>query len=134
MNELAAALYAILNSDAELGSIVKGVHNTAAEDGAEYPYLVFQQVYGEDEYALSQRIRTSYSFQIRVVDKGYSNAAIGAALARVDELLMDASLVAGNIYCRRQSLIPYMLEYDSGEVYQAAGAVYRIELVKPETT
>ncbi len=131
MNEIAEALYAILSSDTELGAIVKGVHNTEAEESSEYPYLVFQQVYGEDEYALSQRIRTSYSFQIRVVDNGYSNAAIGAALARVDELLMDASLVAGNIYCRRQSLIPYMLEYDSGEVYQGAGAVYRIEMVKP---
>ena len=135
MQAIDEALMTLLKGDATLMALVEGVYNTAAPDDEEaglavdYPLVVFQQVSSVDDYTLSARVRTSYLYQVRVVDKDGDREGINDALDRIEALLMDTEIVAGaTLYCRREGHLPYMAEMDSGVMYQQVGATYRIEV------
>jgi hypothetical protein len=93
--------------------IVKAVYNVVAPVGAPYPHLIYHSLGGPDDYTLTRRIRTSYQYDVRIVDKSESAYRINAAVKRVDALLNDNELVSGDtLYCRRVGVIPNHPEQD----------------------
>ena len=135
MQAIDAALYTLLTGDVTLMALVEGVYNTVTPADADedvtvdYPLVIFQQVSAVDEYVLSRRVRTQYAYQFRVLGTGIDLTTLNSALARIEVLLMDATIVAGTtLYCRRESQMPGMAEMDAGVMYQQVGATYRIEV------
>jgi hypothetical protein len=124
------SLMTILNGDAQLKLIISSVHNVAAPPGTAYPHVIYHSLGGPDDYTLTQRIRTSYLYQIRIKDKSYTLSRINSALARIDVLLNDKEIVAGlTLYCRREGFIPnHPVLDEDGELLLQGGATYSIEV------
>ncbi len=134
MKALETALYARLSGDAALLALLPGgVHNLVAPQPTAR-YAVFQKVSGPADYTFTQRIGTSYLYQIRCIDP--SGAAdkdsLMDALARIDTLLTRQALaVAGYTtwLVERSDDLPDSAEADEdGRVYIQVGASYRLEL------
>ena len=124
------ALKTLFTGDATLMSTVEAVYNSVAPVGAPYPHIIFQSLGGPLDYTLTQKIRTSFTYDIRVVDKSESLVKINTAVARIYALLTDAELVAGQtLYCRCVGVIPnYPAQDDDGKVLMQGGATYSIQV------
>lgn len=131
MDDIDAALMARLNGDTGAGglmTLVDGVYNGVAPSGSAHPLVIFQFLGGPDSYTWGQRINTSVRYQIRTITTGHNRSVIKAAMARIDVLLMDHELVAGQtMYLRREAVMPDMLEADGNVIYQQVGATYLLE-------
>lgn len=128
---VAAALYSRLNDDATLGAIVTGVYRNVAPSTATYPFVLMQFIDSNDEYTLTQRVRSRQRWQVKVIAKGYSAVDAETALNRVDVLLTDQALsVSGktNWYIRRDSQFEYAQMGEFGVVYQHVGGDWIIEM------
>ncbi len=124
------ALKTLFTGDTTLMGIVTAAYNVVAPQGAAYPHVIYHKLVGPDEYTLTERVRTQYSYQIRVIDKSESMAKINAAMERIEVLLMDKELVAGQtLYCRRSGAVPNYPEKDAdGAILLQGGATYSIQV------
>jgi len=125
------ALYAILNGDATLGTLVSGVYKGVATQGAAYPFILFQLIRSGDRYTFTQRVSTEHQYQVKCVAEGYSDAIAQTAMARVDALLTDQSLdVTGKTLwvMRRTSEFYFAEGGEFGVMYQHRGGEWKIEV------
>lgn len=131
LGAIEAALYQRLAGSALLDYMVRGVYRNLAPSDSACPFIVFNLVTGNDTYTLCRRIREQYTFQVKVIDEGYSGAIGAQAMDLVDELLTDQPLVVEGYetwLVRRAGAIPSFTEEDNGVVYQHVGAEFQVEV------
>lgn len=135
MEGIDAGLFGLLKADATLMAMVTEVYSPEAPDDTEagvtvtYPFLLFESLGGPDEYTLTQRVRTQFQYQIRIVGSGPSIQPLWLALERVDTILCDAAVTASTIYCRRERVDPPISENIDGVMFHQVLAEYRIEVL-----
>lgn len=130
-NAVCAALFAKLTADSTLVAMLAGtaaVYQGQAPQGAQLPYVVFNQQAETDSYTLADRAFEDYVFLVKGVTKATSPVGAGAISGRIDEVLTDAALsVSGQdqMYLRREQQIKYP-EVDQGDRYWHSGGLFRI--------
>ena|GEM_PF-3504161 len=136
MNEVDAAIYTKLKSDATLtGLLAAGtasVYNGMAPQGAEFPYVVFSRASDRDGYTLSSEAHIDLIYTVKAVTKtpagSPTKAAAGTIAARIKTVLNDSALtISGRIWLstRRESAIDYT-EPANSHIYVHHGGNYRI--------
>ncbi|MBF6592649.1 MAG: DUF3168 domain-containing protein [Ktedonobacterales bacterium] len=135
-------LYSVLSGDATLaGYAPGGVWRGEAPDGTTAPWVVFDQQSNVDvNNATGYRAMTNGLYQVRVVGPQSAQAAIAAAAARVDALLVpggaptrNASVSGGGVIlaCFRDSQLA-TTEVVSGSagdtIWRNLGGIYRIQI------
>ena len=131
MNQVDAALYAILSDNAELGEKVTGVYNAVAPETAEYPFVIFNEQSGTDSYVFGDYSHRNLVYLVKCVAKSPSAKVAGEVYDIIESILMDRQLTMDgykNIYLRRESDVKYP-EVVDGIQYWHVGALYSITVV-----
>jgi hypothetical protein len=123
-------LYGLLTADGTLTGLVGGrVFNTEAPQPAQYPLVVFQFMSGIDMAAVGAfRIWTNMMYLVKVVGQTMVYSDLGAAVARIDQLLHRTSgtVADGTVWtCTREQVIR-VPESISGKPFRHAGGLYRV--------
>jgi hypothetical protein len=138
LQALKVGLYSKLTSDATLlgylgtrSDAAKSVYDKIADEDAVYPLLVyrFTDPGGQDDYTLSVRADVVYQLEVEAVAEGYDATAAEQAIERVDTLLTDGTVTVSGytiMYIRRVASWEDFEVGNAGEVYQVAGARFRI--------
>jgi hypothetical protein len=125
---LDTAVFDKLNVASVTNEAVGGVFNMMAPEGASTPFVVFQAMSKVDDYWSFTGRGGSALYMIKVVDESRWPKAAADVDTQVDSVMQDVSLsVTGHslLYCRRESDI-YLVEDQSGKVFQHIGGMYRI--------
>lgn len=132
MNEIDQAIYSRLVGDSQLRNLLGGsaVYHLLAPQGADPPYVVFQEIDAPDQYTFGRRVWTDARYQIKTVTTGASTLLAGSVEARIDALLTDQTLTVGGaaaLVVRRRRRIPEYAEVETGGVrINHVGAEYQI--------
>lgn len=133
MRAIDEALYTKINGDTDLlAAGMTGVHRLGGVPrGAKCPYVVFGlYAPGTDSYTLGGWAGLAALYVVKAVGLGLSAEVVQGMADRLHSILTNATLtVSGRtlLVCRREREIEYA-EQVSGNVYQHAGGVYRIEV------
>jgi len=133
MNQVDQALYEALTGDANIMNVVTGVYSAIAPPSATYPFIVFQEQSGTDDYVFARCGWRNLVYLVKCIDKSPSAKRAGEVYDLINAALHDASLsVPGHavLYIRRESDVKYA-EVSNGVMYWHVGARYRIT-VAPE--
>lgn len=130
-NQVKAAIYTKLAADSTLTALLSGtaaIYHRVAPQGADAPYIVFNQQAGTPSYTMGQRAWDELLYQVKGVTQDSSSVVAGSIADRIDTVLTDQPLsVTGGsaFYVRRSSDVDYA-EVDRGEVYNHEGGLYRL--------
>ena len=140
MKALRDAIETLLTGDATLMALITSVHEMAAPEQAEYPFIVMVVEGGPDEDSMGGRLWTTYSVTLRAhtrqrlarfVTHAEADAdTIEDAMSRVDVLLTDALSVSGYTVraLRRVSVTPDQRDVIDNIIYRAVGGVWEVIL------
>jgi hypothetical protein len=133
MNAVEAGLYTKLTGDATLTALLSGgtasVFYGVAPDGADPPYLVFNEQTDTPDYTFTQKARDNLLYQVKGITSGPSAKTAGSIAERIESVLTDTALtVSGKtlLYLRKESGVHYP-EVDQGRVFHHRGGLYRIQ-------
>jgi len=129
VNAVDAAIYSALTGDTTVGNKVDDrIYHGLAPEQKTYPFIVFQEVSGLDDYTMTKRATRTLRYQVMCVDKGPSAAVAGQTMDAVDGALHDATLTVTShttMYVRRDSSREFTA-VESGIVYWHEVAEYLI--------
>ena len=135
MNAVDAAIYSALTGDTTVGNKVDDrIYHGLAPEQKTYPFIVFQEVSGLDDYTMTRRATRTLRYQVMCVDKGPSAKAAGEVMDAVDGALHDQALTVAShdtLYVRRDSSREFT-EVDAGIVYWHEVAEYLV-VITPTT-
>ena len=125
---LDTAIYNTLNVASVTNEATGGVYNGLAPQGTEPPFVVFQAMSKIDDYFAFTGRGGSAVYLIKAIDRSVWPKAAGDIDTQIDSVMQDASLSItgyGLLMCRRESDV-YLVEDQTGVVYQHIGGLYRI--------
>ena len=132
MNQVDTALYKILSEDTNLMEKITGVYNAVAPEMAEYPFVVFHEQSGIDNYVFgSDYSHRNLVYLIKCVTESPSAKMAGEVYDIIESIVMDRQLTMDgykNIHLRRESDVKYP-EIVDGIQYWHVGALYSITVV-----
>ncbi len=123
-------IYNTLHGDATLLGLVTDVYNTLAPQSTAYPFVVFQEMSGNDLMVTGAiRVWTGMQFIVKVVGQTADYGDIKAAVARVDTLLHRGSGTPadGTVWsCVREQTVRLVETGPGGQAYRHGGGIYRL--------
>ena len=132
-NALDAAVFAKLTGSSALGAFLNGgttgVFYGVAPGTAVPPYVVFNQQAGVPRHTINGAVAYEAAlYQVKGITRSPSGKTAGQIADAIDDVLDNTALtVSGHthMHTRRTSDVKFV-EVDAGEVYQHAGAMYRV--------
>lgn len=131
MNALETALYAALTGDATLTALLSSasaVYNQQAPQGAEFPFVIVQQMARTPVWTLDEISLEDTIYQVKGVTVGQSMKTAGDIADAIDGVLNDGDLTITGYalrYSRRTGAVSYTETVD-GKRFNHQGAMYRI--------
>ena len=125
---LDTAIYNTLNVASITNEATGGVYNGLAPQGIEPPFVVFQAMSKIDDYFAFTGRGGSAVYLVKAIDRSVWPKSAGDIDTQIDSVMQDASLSItgyGLLMCRRESDV-YLVEDQTGVVYQHIGGLYRI--------
>lgn len=129
-----SALYGKITASSAVTSLLSGtasVYYGVAPASAAFPLIVFQQTSGVPVYSFKQN-GAAYEnevWMIKAIDRSTSSNTVDSIAHALDTALTDANLsIAGysQMYLKRESDVPPIVETVEGQQYRHAGAQFRL--------
>lgn len=141
-NEVEAAIHAALLASSQLAATITGwgatrLFNTAADQGAAFPRVVFKDVTPPAEGGIrynfgSRRVSTRYLFRIVGVVDELAGLTSGTIDNAIDDTLHDASLSLSPfalLVCRRVANVNEPITVD-GRSFRERGGLYEVAVTE----
>jgi hypothetical protein len=134
--EIRRALYGKMAGDTTLTNLLgtaasgytRAIYYQLAPQGADEPYVIFQQQAGTPRYTFGERAYDNDLWLVKAVDENIDADPVDTIASRLDALLTDGTInISGRVqlYLRRESDISYA-EVADGVRYLHTGALYRL--------
>ena len=125
---LDTAVFEKLNIAAVMNEATGGVFNMMAPADVDTPFVVFQAMSKVDDYFSFTGRGGSALYMIKAVDESRWPKTASDIDTQIDTAMQDVALsITGHalLYCRRESDL-YLVEDQSGKMFQHIGGIYRI--------
>lgn len=124
-------LVRLLEADAALMAIVTGIYKGKADEGAAYPYVVFNLQDGPDRLCFGGGGDTDLAYLVKVVDEGFSSRRAWQAAARFRPALEDDSrwnlAAAGlRVTAVTREMVLDEPETDGATTLQNVGGIFKV--------